>query len=111
MFDCVMPTRNARNGWLFTRQGDIKIRNAVHRDDVRPLDESCTCYTCQRFSRAYLHHLQRANEILGARLNTIHNLHYYLDLMRRARQAIESSAFSDFAQAEVESRQRGGRPL
>jgi len=107
MFDCVLPTRNARNGWLFTRNSDIKIRNAVHRDDTRPLDPDCGCLTCTRFSRAYLHHLQRANEILGARLNTIHNLHYYLDLMQRARTAIENGVFSAFAQAERD--RRGGR--
>src|SRR4051794_22337900 len=74
MFDCVLPTRNARNGWLFTRFGDIKIRNAKYRADTRPLDATCGCYTCRHFTRAYLHHLQRVNEILGARLNTIHNL-------------------------------------
>lgn len=96
MFDCVMPTRNARNGWLFTRFGDIKIRNAVHKHDTRPLDESCACYTCRHFSRAYLHHLQRVNEILGARLNTIHNLFYYLSLMREIRQAIEEKKFARF---------------
>jgi queuine tRNA-ribosyltransferase len=89
MFDCVLPTRNARNGWLYTRSGDVKIRNAQHRDDPRPLDEACACYCCRNFSRAYLHHLQRANEILGARLNTIHNLHYYLSLMQELRSAIE----------------------
>jgi queuine tRNA-ribosyltransferase len=88
MFDCVLPTRNARNGWLFTRSGDFKIRNAKHRDDSRPLDESCGCHTCRNFSRAYLHHLQKTNEILGARLNTLHNLHYYLGLMRELREAI-----------------------
>ena len=108
MFDCVLPTRNARNGWLFTRHGDIKIRNAVHRDDPRPLDPDCGCLACTRFSRAYLHHLQRANEILGARLNTIHNLHYYLDLMQRARAAIENRRFAAFAQAERASRSVGG---
>ena len=84
MFDCVMPTRNARNGWLFTRYGDIKIRNARHKDDPRPLDETCGCYTCRNFSRAYLHHLNRVKEILGAQLATIHNLHYYQQLMRRS---------------------------
>ncbi len=89
MFDCVLPTRNARNGWLFTRHGDIKIRNARHRDDPAPLDRHCGCYACRRFSRAYLHHLQRANEILGARLNTLHNLYYYQELMRELRGAIE----------------------
>jgi len=96
MFDCVMPTRNARNGWLFTRFGDIKIRNAKHRADTRPLDESCACYTCRHFSRAYLHHLQRVNEILGARLNTIHNLYYYQTLMREIRSAIEGARFAEF---------------
>jgi queuine tRNA-ribosyltransferase len=96
MFDCVMPTRNARNGWLFTRFGDIKIRNARHKDDTQPLDESCGCYTCQNFSRAYLHHLQRAQEILGARLNTIHNLFYYQELMREMRAAIEAGTFAAF---------------
>ena len=85
MFDCVMPTRNARNGWLFTRHGDVKIRNARHRIDPGPLDPECACYTCRNFSRAYLHHLQRTNEILGARLNTIHNLHYYLTLASEMR--------------------------
>jgi len=108
MFDCVLPTRNARNGWLFTRNGDIKIRNAVHRDDPGPLDPACTCLTCTRFSRAYLHHLQRANEILGARLNTIHNLHYYLDLMQRARAAIQAGRYSDFAGSERDRRRGAG---
>jgi len=88
MFDCVLPTRNARNGWLFTRTGDVKIRNAKWRDDTRPLDQACGCYCCRNFSLAYLHHLQRANEILGARLNTTHNLHYYLQLMQELREAI-----------------------
>ena len=92
MFDCVLPTRNARNGWLYTRRGDVKIRNARHRTDAEPLDDSCACYTCRNFSRAYLHHLQRVNEILGARLNTIHNLHYYLTLTRELRQAIADDA-------------------
>ena len=90
MFDCVLPTRNARNGWLFTRYGDIRIRNARYRDDMAPLDERCACYTCRNFTRAYLYHLQKANEILGARLNTLHNLHYYQELMRELRAAIES---------------------
>jgi queuine tRNA-ribosyltransferase len=88
MFDCVLPTRNARNGWLFTRFGDIRIRNARHRADTAPLDATCACYTCRNFSRSYLHHLQRINEILGARLATIHNLHYYLTLMAELREAI-----------------------
>jgi queuine tRNA-ribosyltransferase len=99
MFDCVMPTRNARNGWLFTRFGDIKIRNAQYRQDTLPLDETCACYTCRHFSRAYLHHLQRVNEILGARLNTIHNLHFYLTLMQELRQAIEQDALHEYAAA------------
>lgn len=96
MFDCVMPTRNARNGWLFTRFGDVKIKNARHKDEDKPLDESCTCYTCQNFSRAYLHHLHRCGEILGAQLNTIHNLHYYLQLMQEMRDAIDAERFSKF---------------
>jgi queuine tRNA-ribosyltransferase len=98
MFDCVIPTRNARNGWLFTRFGDIKIRNARHREDTRPLDYSCGCYTCRNFTRAYLHHLQQVNEILGARLNTLHNLYYYLHLMRSIRRAIETTTFAEFLQ-------------
>ncbi len=109
MFDCVMPTRNARNGWLFTRFGDVKIKNAAHRNDPRPLDESCACYTCRNFSRAYLHHLHRVGEILGARLNTIHNLHYYLQLMREVREAIEQHRFSDFRRQFASDRVRGTR--
>ena len=97
MFDCVLPTRNARNGWLFTRSGDVKIRNARWRDDARPLDASCTCHACRNFTRAYLYHLQKANEILGARLNTIHNLHYYLGLMAQLRQAIERGRLAQTA--------------
>jgi|UniRef100_UPI004048BE41 queuine tRNA-ribosyltransferase len=93
MFDCVMPTRNARNGWLFTQNGDIKIRNAQYRDDTRALDPECQCHTCRHFSRAYLHHLQRANEITGARLNTVHNLHFYLNLMSQMRDAIGLGVF------------------
>lgn len=96
MFDCVMPTRNARNGWLFTQFGDIKIKNAKYKDDVKPLDSDCSCYTCQNFSRAYLHHLFRIGEILGARLNTIHNIHYYLELMKEIRLAISAGSFDDF---------------
>ena len=88
MFDCVMPTRNARNGHLFTRHGDIRIKNAQYKNDPRPLDASCDCYTCRHFSRAYLHHLFRVGEILGAQLNTEHNLHYYQTLMRELREAI-----------------------
>ncbi|MBU0784543.1 MAG: tRNA guanosine(34) transglycosylase Tgt [Gammaproteobacteria bacterium] len=96
MFDCVMPTRNARNGWLFTRTGDIRIRNAKFRNDESPLDATCACYTCKNFSRAYLHHLDRSKEILGAHLNTMHNLHYYLELMREMREAIEQDRFDEF---------------
>ncbi len=107
MFDCVLPTRNARNGWLFTANGDIKIRNSRYKNDTSPLDADCACYTCRNFSRAYLHHLQRVNEITGARLNTIHNLHFYLDLMRRARAAIEAGRFGTFAQ-ELASRRADG---
>jgi len=104
MFDCVLPTRNARNGWLYTRRGDVKIRNARWRDDARPLDESCACYACRHFTRAYLHHLQKANEILGARLNTLHNLHYYQTLMRELREAIEGGRFAPAAARLLEER-------
>jgi queuine tRNA-ribosyltransferase len=97
MFDCVMPTRNARNGWLFTRFGDVKIKNAKHRSDTAPLDATCGCYTCRNFSRAYLHHLNRVNEILGARLATIHNLFYYLDLMAGLREAVATGTLPAFA--------------
>jgi len=93
MFDCVMPTRNARNGHLFTRYGDVRIKNASHKNDPRPLDATCGCYCCRNFSRAYLHHLHRCNEILGARLNTIHNLFYYQTLMRELREAIAAGRF------------------
>ncbi len=106
MFDCVLPTRNARNGFLFTRFGDIKIRNAKHRADTRPLDPDCSCYTCGHFTRAYLHHLQRVNEILGARLNTIHNLHYYLWLAAAMRGAIEADRFGAWAAAFKQDRAR-----
>jgi queuine tRNA-ribosyltransferase len=107
MFDCVMPTRNARNGWLFTRWGDAKIKNARYRDDDRPLDETCDCYGCRHFSRAYLHHLFRAGEILGARLNTIHNLHYYQWLMAQMRTAIEAGEFAAFVSRFHAERERG----
>jgi len=96
MFDCVMPTRNARNGHLFTSQGVVKIRNAGHQADTSPLDPACACYTCRNYSRAYLRHLDRCNEILGARLNSIHNLHYYLGLMARIRAALDAGAFDRF---------------
>ena len=99
MFDCVLPTRNARNGWLFTRHGTIKLRNSQYRTDLQPVDEACACYTCRHFTRAYLHHLQRVNEMLGSRLNTIHNLHYYQELMSGLRGAIEGERLADFAQS------------
>jgi queuine tRNA-ribosyltransferase len=104
MMDCVLPTRNARNGWLFTRNGDIRIRNARYRDDLAPLDERCACYTCRNFTRAYLYHLQKTNEILGARLNTLHNLHYYQELMAELRAAIESGSFGATAARLVAQR-------
>jgi len=107
MFDCVMPTRNARNGHLFTRFGDVRIKNAKYRLDTRPLDAQCTCYTCRHFTRAYLHHLHRLNEILGARLNSIHNLHYYQELMRDIRAAIEAGRYSEFQAAFRHARQLG----
>ncbi|WP_428086180.1 tRNA guanosine(34) transglycosylase Tgt [Candidatus Thioglobus sp.] len=96
MFDCVMPTRNARNGYLFTSSGIVKIRNAQYRLDVSPLDARCGCYTCKNYSKSYLHHLQRKNEILSARLNTTHNLYYYQDLMAQMRRAIEMDNFAEF---------------
>ena len=107
MFDCVMPTRNARNGWLFTRFGDLKIKNARYKDDQAPLDETCSCYCCKNFSRAYLHHLHRSKEILGARLNTIHNLHYYLNLMQEIRDAIDADRFNEFRVQFNADRARG----
>ncbi|OGA72625.1 MAG: tRNA guanosine(34) transglycosylase Tgt [Betaproteobacteria bacterium RIFCSPLOWO2_12_FULL_65_14] len=106
MFDCVLPTRNARNGWLFTRFGDVKIRNARYRDDTAPLDEQCGCYACRHFTRAYLYHLQKVNEILGARLNTLHNLHYYQELMRELRAAIEARSFGETARRLLADRKR-----
>ena len=107
MFDCVMPTRNARNGWLFTRFGDIKLKNSRYRSDLRPLDPPCSCYTCRNFSRAYLHHLHRVGEILGARLNTIHNLHYYLTLAAEMRAALDEGRFEAWKAEFRENRARG----
>jgi queuine tRNA-ribosyltransferase len=104
MFDCVMPTRNARNGWLFTRFGDIKLKNACYKTDTAPLDADCSCYTCRNFSRAYLHHLHRVGEILSARLNTIHNLHYYQELMQDLRAAIKTGKLQTFTKAFHEKR-------
>jgi queuine tRNA-ribosyltransferase len=106
MFDCVLPTRNARNGWLFTRHGDIRIRNARFRDDTAPLDADCACYTCRNFTRAYLYHLDKAKEILGARLNTLHNLHYYQELMRALRVAIEEGVFQKKTRELLGARKR-----
>ena len=99
LFDCVLPTRNARNGWLYTRNGVVKIRNSQFKMDTRPVDESCNCYTCQHYSRSYLQHLQRQNEILGARLCSLHNIHYYQNLMNRIRQSIEADEFDQFHQS------------
>ena len=107
LFDCVMPTRNARNGHLFTRWGDLRIRNARYREDPRPLDEDCACPTCRGFSRAYLHHLDRCGEMLFPMLATAHNLHYYLELMRGMRQALDDDGFEDFARRFREQRARG----
>ncbi len=107
LFDCVIPTRNARNGHLFTHHGDIRIRNGQYRTDTRPLDETCGCYTCRHYSRAYLRHLDRCNEILGARLNTIHNLYYYLDLMRELRAAIAEQRLARFVEVFHEKRDPG----
>jgi len=111
MFDCVMPTRNARNGFLFTREGVVKIRNAKHKVSVEPLDKQCECYTCQNYTRAYLHHLDKCKEIQGARLNTIHNLHYYQDLMKGLRSAIADSRLEEFVDEFYEGIGRPVPPL
>ena len=107
MFDCVMPTRNARNGHLFTRRGDVRLKNARYRDDVGPVDPECGCYACRHYSRAYLYHLQKCNEILGSRLNTIHNLAYYQDLMAGVRGAIEAGRLDAFEAEFLAERARG----
>ena len=107
MFDCVMPTRNARNGHMFTRFGDLKIRNARYKADEQPVDATCSCYTCRHFSRAYLHHLDRCGEMLGPMLNSIHNLHYYLNLMDEVRSALDAGNFGDFVLQFNLDRQRG----
>jgi queuine tRNA-ribosyltransferase len=104
MFDCVLPTRNARNGHLYVREGVVRIRNSANRTDTRPLDDTCRCYTCRNYSRAYLHHLDKCNEILGARLNTLHNLTYYQDLMAGLRAAIEAQALATFRKDFYDSR-------
>jgi queuine tRNA-ribosyltransferase len=109
MFDCVIPTRHGRNGYLFTSEGTLKIRNARFRDDTGPLDPACDCYTCQNYSRAYLFHLDRCKEILGARLNTLHNLTYYQRLMRRIRAAIDADDFERFSRETLAAAaQKGG---
>ena len=107
MFDCVMPTRNARNGHLFTRFGDLRLRNARYKTDERPIDETCACHTCSGFSRAYLHHLDRCGEMLGPMLTSIHNLHYYLNLMREVRESLDAGVFTAFARRFFEDRQCG----
>jgi queuine tRNA-ribosyltransferase len=118
MFDCVMPTRNARNGHLFTRFGDLKVRNARHKLDERPIDETCTCYACKGtttadgatsggFSRAYLHHLDRCGEMLGPMLASIHNLHYYVNLMSELRGALDEGCFEDWRGQFRKDRARG----
>ncbi|WP_126980623.1 tRNA guanosine(34) transglycosylase Tgt [Saezia sanguinis] len=107
MFDCVMPTRNARNGHLFTRYGDLRLRNARFRADQSPVDPTCTCYTCRNFSRAYLHHLDRCGEMLGPMLTSIHNLHYYLNLMQEVRDALDAGRFSQFQQQFATERAQG----
>ena len=107
MFDCVMPTRNARNGHLFTRFGDLKIRNARHKTDEGPIDPTCGCHTCQNFSRAYLHHLDRCGEMLGPMLTSIHNLHYYLNLMQEVRDALDAGRFEAFRAQFKADRARG----
>ncbi|MUK48343.1 tRNA guanosine(34) transglycosylase Tgt [Aliivibrio fischeri] len=111
MFDCVMPTRNARNGHLFVTGGVIKIRNAKHKTDTTPLDPECDCYTCQNYSKSYLHHLDRCNEILGARLNTIHNLRYYQRIMASIRKALEEDRFEQFVEEFYARRDREVPPL
>jgi queuine tRNA-ribosyltransferase len=98
MFDCVMPTRNARNGHLFTSTGVVRLRNASHKSDTRPLDENCDCYTCKNYSRSYLKHLDKCNEMLGSHLNTVHNLRYYQNLMRGLRQAIAEGRLDRFVE-------------
>jgi queuine tRNA-ribosyltransferase len=111
MFDCVMPTRHARNGHLFTASGVLNIRNAAHTADTGPIDPECGCYTCRNYSRAYLRHLDKCNEILGARLNTLHNLYFYLDLMRQMRAALDAGRFAAFASQTLARRQDSALPV
>jgi queuine tRNA-ribosyltransferase len=107
MFDCVMPTRNARNGHLFTRFGDLRLRNTRYKTDERPVDPTCRCHCCQNFSRAYLHHLDRCGEMLGPMLTSIHNLHFYVNLMREVRQALDEGCFEAWRQQFGADRARG----
>lgn len=107
MFDCVMPSRNARNAYLFTQYGVLKLRNARYKNDLNPIEEGCACYTCQNYSRSYLHHLDKCNEMLGARLNTIHNLYYYVHLMHQMRDAIERKTFNHFVKQFKEDQSQG----
>jgi queuine tRNA-ribosyltransferase len=107
MFDCVMPTRNARNGHLFTRFGDLRVRNTRYKTDERPIDETCSCVACRGFSRAYLHHLDRCGEMLGPMLTSVHNLHYYLNLMKEVRESLDRGEFAAFAKRFREDRGRG----
>jgi queuine tRNA-ribosyltransferase len=111
LFDCVIPTRHARNGHLFTAAGVLNIRNSAHQDDLAPVDPTCDCYSCRNYTRAYLRHLDRCNEILGLRLNTIHNLHYYLGLMRTVRQAIANDGFGAFAERFPAPRREARDPM
>jgi len=106
MFDCVIPTRHARNGQIYTSTGMIRIKNSKYKKDTNPLDDNCSCYTCQNFSRAYIKHLKNCNEILGSRLATIHNLFFYFDLMRQIRKSIRKNEFKKFADAFIQSYQQ-----
>lgn len=111
MFDCVIPTRNARTGHLFTRNGVLKIRNSAHQTDARPIDEECECYTCQNYSRSYLRHLDKCGEILGSRLNTIHNLYYYQQLMREIRESLEQNRFDEYVENFYAQRSQSVPPM
>jgi len=111
MFDCVMPTRNARNGHLFTRTGIVRLRNSPNKKESGPIDDKCECYTCKNYSRAYLHHLDKCGEMFGAELATIHNLHYYQDLMRGLRNSIETGTFDDFVSDFYKARDMDVPPI
>jgi queuine tRNA-ribosyltransferase len=106
MFDCVIPTRHARNGQIYTHSGVLRIRNAQYTNDIKPFDEQCSCYSCKNFSRSYVRHLFNCNEILGARLATIHNLYFYLGLMENIRDAISKHCFKEFAKSFIENYQQ-----